>query len=400
MPYLVSEDISVTHTEVLGAGNRGVVFKGEVKSSGGPIAIKVYRSDNRDVIGRNEQSLLAHLEHISRSETCANIVRLLGGFCGSCLNEGSRRFGKLHAIMEFCDAGSIGDMMAGSQWGAAPSNCLSYFLLHVLRGLEYLHGLGIVHRRVAPPNILLTIVGEIKLTDYFEMDGNEMLDQGIRPDIQNREKYLSPEACLGEGYTPKSDVWSVGLVLYELAIGRRIFADLLESFPALFEAICEAPEPRLDDSYPPRLREFLALCLTREVTAPSAPDSDRVVAAEALQEAATPCHVVVKNLSGDDMLGPLRFDSPVDAGELARMILEEGRVSALSVERMKLLTGTRELHASERVCGGTPEAPLVLTVLQLHCNVRADVNELLRHPFLASEVGTQTEFADWLAMLS
>merc|ERR1712137_734417 len=80
------------------------------------------------------------------------------------------------------------------------------------------------------------------------------------------ETYMSPERVLGEDYSLVSDVWSVGMVVYELATGRYPFGDV-SSFPLLFQKLCEGPEPRLDPSvHDPSLCHFAALCLTREVS--------------------------------------------------------------------------------------------------------------------------------------
>merc|ERR1719277_1841442 len=74
---------------------------------------------------------------------------------------------------------------------------------------------------------------------------------------------MAPERASGCPYSYESDVWSAGLVFYELAAGRYPFC--AASFPQLFEALCEGPEPRLEDSAgPPALRDLVARCLTRD----------------------------------------------------------------------------------------------------------------------------------------
>jgi len=76
---------------------------------------------------------------------------------------------------------------------------------------------------------------------------------------------MSPERCLGQDYSLASDIWSVGMVIYELATGKYPFADI-STFPVLFEHLCEKPEPRLDPGeFPPELCDFVASCLTRDV---------------------------------------------------------------------------------------------------------------------------------------
>merc|ERR1739848_805428 len=117
---------------------------------------------------------------------------------------------------------------------------------------------------IKPENILHNKAGEVKLTDF-----------GIAKDLDTTfamagafvgtVTYMSPEQCLGNDYSLASDIWSVGMVIYELATGKYPFADL-SSFPELFDHLIEKPEPRLDgEVFPAPLCDFTALCLTRDV---------------------------------------------------------------------------------------------------------------------------------------
>merc|ERR1719469_1023861 len=77
--------------------------------------------------------------------------------------------------------------------------------------------------------------------------------------------YMAPERCMGEDYDFKSDVWSVGMVIFEMASGRYPFADI-SSFPAMLAALMDDKEPRLEgEQYSPALQDFVAICLTRDV---------------------------------------------------------------------------------------------------------------------------------------
>merc|ERR1712232_260589 len=117
---------------------------------------------------------------------------------------------------------------------------------------------------IKPENILHNAAGIVKLTDF-----------GIAKDLDctlamagtfvGTVTYMSPERCLGQEYSFASDIWSMGMVLFELATGRYPFAEI-SSFPVLFEHLCDKPEPRLPEGeFPPALCNFNALCLTRDV---------------------------------------------------------------------------------------------------------------------------------------
>merc|ERR1712032_844002 len=72
--------------------------------------------------------------------------------------------------------------------------------------------------------------------------------------------------CMGEAYSFPTDIWSVGMVLCELASGEYPFANVV-NFPQLFEALTENPEPRLDTArYDPAVSGFVAKCLTRDIS--------------------------------------------------------------------------------------------------------------------------------------
>jgi len=77
--------------------------------------------------------------------------------------------------------------------------------------------------------------------------------------------YMSPERAQGNDYSLASDVWSVGMVLYELTTGKYPFADI-STFPVLYDHLCEKPEPRLDPGeFRGDLCDFVSQCLTRDV---------------------------------------------------------------------------------------------------------------------------------------
>ncbi|CAJ1432698.1 unnamed protein product, partial [Effrenium voratum] len=122
-----------------------------------------------------------------------------------------------------------------------------------------------LHRDIKPENILHNRAGEVKLTDFgIAKDLDKTL--AMAGTFVGTVTYMSPERCLGQDYSFASDIWSVGMVIFELSTGRYPFSDIT-SFPVLFDHLCEKPEPRLDPEYfPEELVEFDALCLTRDVS--------------------------------------------------------------------------------------------------------------------------------------
>jgi eukaryotic-like serine/threonine-protein kinase len=107
-----------------------------------------------------------------------------------------------------------------------------YIVMEACKALQYAHGLehpetneplGIVHRDISPPNILLSKNGEIKLVDFGLAKANtqiESTDQGV---VKGKFSYLSPEAASGVDVDHRADVFAIGIILWELFTGRRLF---------------------------------------------------------------------------------------------------------------------------------------------------------------------------------
>lgn len=250
---LSPEDIELESGATLGAGAGGVVVKGINKRNGQPVAVKTVKVDDK---AKREQ-LLNEIKGLVQSEGCPYLVQWFAGFVNK------RNFG-VHVVLEFMDLGSLAELRKRTAaFGGVPSLYLSCIAFQVISGLSYLHGRHVLHRDIKPENILHNTRGEVKLTDFgIAKDLDDTLE--LAGSFVGTVTYMSPERCLGNSYGQAADVWSVGMVMYELATGRYPFADV-GSFPQLFEHLCEKPEPRLDPAaFPRELCDFVAGCLTRD----------------------------------------------------------------------------------------------------------------------------------------
>jgi serine/threonine protein kinase len=108
----------------------------------------------------------------------------------------------------------------------------------------------LVHRDVSPSNVLLSRAGEVKLTDFGIAKRAEEEQTG-HGSVRGKFAYISPEQARNEHVDPRSDVFSLGIVLFELLTGRRLFSQLSD-LDAL-RAVRESRIPR-----PPRARRQLA----------------------------------------------------------------------------------------------------------------------------------------------
>jgi len=257
---LSCEDIELDGGDkALGAGAGGVVIKGTIKKTGQPVAIKTIKANDKD----KHAQLLNELRGLVQSAGCPNLVQWYAGFV-------NKSTSSVHVVLEFMDLGSLVDLQRRLRGAETPTVYMASISRQVMMGLAHLHGKHILHRDIKPHNILHNTLGQVKLTDFgIAKDLDTTL--AMAGTFVGTVTYMSPERCLGDTYDLASDVWSVGMVFFELATGRYPFSDVA-SFPALFENLCEKPEPRLDvDRYPPAMCDFCGLCLTRDVA--KRPDS-------------------------------------------------------------------------------------------------------------------------------
>jgi len=123
--------------------------------------------------------------------------------------------------MEAMDKGSLDGIYKRN--GPIPIEVIGKIAWAVLKGLTYLYDVHrIIHRDIKPSNILCNSAGEIKVCD-FGVSGE--LINSVADTFVGTSTYMSPERIQGAQYTVKSDVWSMGISLIELALGRFPFAD-------------------------------------------------------------------------------------------------------------------------------------------------------------------------------
>jgi serine/threonine protein kinase len=134
-------------------------------------------------------------------------------------------------------------------------------------GLHYAHErvgldgrpLGIVHRDVSPPNIVVTYDGAVKVVDFGIAKAATARSSTDVGTLKGKVPYMSPEQCRSEPADRRSDIFSIGIVLYELSVGRRLFA--AETELAIMRKIVTGgfpPPTSIHANYPPQLE---AICM-------------------------------------------------------------------------------------------------------------------------------------------
>lgn len=192
----------------LGAGNGGTVTKVLHEKSGTVMAKKVVFIDAKPSV---RKQILRELQILHECNS-----PYIVSFYGAYLNEPH-----ICMCMEFMDKDSLDGIY--KKYGPIPPEICGKIAVVVVHGLTYLYDVHrIIHRDVKPSNILVNGKGQIKICD-FGVSGE--LVNSIADTFVGTSTYMSPERIQGDQYSVKSDVWSLGVSLIELALGRFPFSD-------------------------------------------------------------------------------------------------------------------------------------------------------------------------------
>ena len=235
--------------KMLGEGGMGVVYLAERPDLGNLVAIKVLRdawlSPARRERFASEQRMLAQLTHPS-------IARL---YDADTLTDGTPWF-----VMEYVEGVPITEYCSRRQ--SSVEQRLQLFRL-VCEAVQYAHSHALIHRDLKPSNILVKDDGTARLLDFGIAKQIETLEEGqLASDATMTgmrlmtPAYAAPEQIRGESVGVHTDVYSLGVILYELLAGRRPF-DLSDKTPAEAEAVIVEQEPERPSVVARRLSELL-----------------------------------------------------------------------------------------------------------------------------------------------
>jgi eukaryotic-like serine/threonine-protein kinase len=154
-----------------------------------------------------------------------------------------------------------------------PVEAAIYIALELCQGLAYAHELTdakgvplhIVHRDMSPPNVLITKHGEIKIVDFGLAKANSQLEKSEPGIIKGKFSYLSPEAAMGQDVDARTDIFAVGIILWELLSGQRLF--LGETDFQTVKKVQAAQVPnilQINKKVPPELERIIARALARD----------------------------------------------------------------------------------------------------------------------------------------
>nr|XP_021497086.1 mitogen-activated protein kinase kinase kinase 19 [Meriones unguiculatus] len=252
------EAIFWTKGEILGRGAYGTVYCG-LTSLGQLVAVKQVALDTSDKLAtekeyrklQEEVELLRALKHV-------NIVAYLG----TCLEENT-----LSIFMEFVPGGSISSIL--NRFGPLPEMVFCKYTRQILQGVAYLHENCVVHRDIKGNNVMLMPTGIIKLIDFgcakrLAWAGLNGTHSDMLTSMRGTPYWMAPEVINESGYGRKSDIWSIGCTVFEMATGKPPLASMDRMAAMFYIGAHRGLMPRLPDRFSEAAVDFVRLCLTRD----------------------------------------------------------------------------------------------------------------------------------------
>lgn len=220
----------------IGSGGMSRVYRARSLATGEIVAIKAIKIEN---MADDFRLRLEREPEVQRGAGHENIVRLIESF--------SER-DEFFLVMEYVEGRSLSQMIHG-EGGPMPLERARKYFRPVLRAVEHLHRLGIIHRDIKPSNILIGWDDSVKLADFGIAKFTWQHAQTKTQRGLGTPEYMSPEQARGGNLDPRTDIYSLGITLFEMLTGRKPFSRDEDTPVAYVEVIQEIisrplPDPR------------------------------------------------------------------------------------------------------------------------------------------------------------
>src|SRR5215469_691773 len=197
-------------TGELGRGAMGVVYKAQDPTIGRTVALKTMRLD---VHGLESEDVLRRFKNEARAAGLLNHPNIVT------IYDAGEQDGMLYIAMEFIEGTTLQQILVEKR--ILPTEEVIQIARDVLKALDYAHASGIIHRDIKPANIMITPNGTVKIMDFgIAKAGGGMTSTG---QVLGTPNYMSPEQVKGKLLDGRSDLFSFGVVLYEMITGEKPF---------------------------------------------------------------------------------------------------------------------------------------------------------------------------------
>ena len=238
---------------LIGVGGMANVYRGKDPQTGNAVAVKGLKEelmDNEELVRRfkNESKAISILSH-------PNIVKVYDVSVSDRMQ---------YIVMEYIDGITLKEYLK-QRGGALTWKETVHFATQILAALEHAHAKGIVHRDVKPQNIMLLADGSIKMMDFGIARFSRAQSQTVSDKAIGSVHYISPEQAKGDKTDARTDIYSVGVMLYEMLSGQLPF-DGTGAVSIAIMQISEKPRPLAEvaPNVPEGLRQITEKAMSKE----------------------------------------------------------------------------------------------------------------------------------------
>ncbi|KAH0827791.1 kinase-like domain-containing protein [Lanmaoa asiatica] len=235
--------------ETVGKGAYGSVHKGVHLPTGNIVALKIINLDTAD---DDVEAIQREVALLTQLRDAPNVTKYYG-----CFLDGPR----VWIAMEFAQGGSVRTLMQTSKDGVLEERFVVLITREVLVGLAYLHRSAIIHRDIKAANILITATGKVMICD-FGVSALSATTTSKRNTLMGTPNWMAPEVAQPTPvYDSKADIWSLGIMTYEMAKGAPPHSDLRDAIKVM-QLIAKVKPPRLGEGDGSKdMRDFVSHCL-------------------------------------------------------------------------------------------------------------------------------------------
>jgi eukaryotic-like serine/threonine-protein kinase len=243
----------------LGSGGMGAVFRAEDTTLHRTVALK-FLPERRG----SDPKVHERLREEARTASALNHPNICT------IYEVGEDSGEVFIAMEYVEGRSLSEIIRSGQ--PLATGAVLRYGVQIASALEHAHQRGVIHRDLKPLNIVINPQGDAKILDFglarrrnpADLDQRELETAGTNAtaELSGTLPYMAPEQLEGRGASPRTDIWSLGIVLYEMVTGARPFGG--ENLYRLCTAILREPTPALPAHVPAGLQSVIHRCLEKE----------------------------------------------------------------------------------------------------------------------------------------